>query len=267
MGMNLGNAQHMESPKPERASPSLYETYGAAFETVRAETAEQQRASFRLRYEVYCVENHFLKIEDNPGCLETDDYDAQSLHTLLIHRASQAIVGTVRLVLPVDVSEHAPLPLYEVCPEAMAKVPLKRTAEISRFAVSKGFRRRQGDELYGRFYTRTELEGDARRLLPHLTLGLMQAVTEMSQESGIDHLCAIMDPALLRLLARLGIHFTMVGKPLEYHGLRQPCYSDLSKLLARVEQARFDVWEILTDRGHFWPAQMIPAAGTSEAAA
>jgi N-acyl amino acid synthase of PEP-CTERM/exosortase system len=94
----------------------------------------------------------------------------------------------------------------------------------------------------------------------------MQSVVEMSRANGIDYLCAIMDPALLRLLGRLGIHFTLVGKPIEYHGLRQPCYSELGLLLASVEQARFDVWEVLTDRGNLWPTQL-DGAGTREAAA
>lgn len=266
METSLGNAQHLKPPKPEAAGPDLYDRYGATFRTVRVQTTEQQQASFRLRYEVYCVENHFLRIEDNPGGLETDNYEGQSLHTLLVHRASEAIVGTVRLVTPVETSARAPLPLYEVCPEAMAKVPLHRTAEISRLAVSKSFRRRKGDDLYGRFLTRAELEGDARRFLPHLMLGLLQAVVEMASETGMDHICAIMDPALLRLLARFGIHFTMIGKPIEYHGLRQPCYSDLGKLLAHVERTRFDVWEILTDRGNFWPAQTIPTDAHDAAA-
>jgi N-acyl amino acid synthase of PEP-CTERM/exosortase system len=209
-----------------------------------------------LRYEVYCVENHFLSVEDNPGGLETDAYDAQSAHALLVHRSSDAIVGTVRLVLPTETSERPPLPLYEVFPDAMAYMPLSRTAEISRFAVSKSFRQRKEDNLYGKFYTRADLFGDARRLIPHLTLGLMQSMVEMSRDNGIDYLCAIMDPALLRLLARLGIHFTLVGKPIEYHGLRQPCYSELGVLLASIEQVRFDVWEVLTDRGNYWPSQL-----------
>jgi hypothetical protein len=59
------------------------------------------------------------------------------------------------------------------------------------------------------------------------------------------------------LLSRLGIHFTLVGKPIDYHGLRQPCYSELGLLLASVENQRFDVWEVLTDRGRLWPAQSV----------
>jgi N-acyl amino acid synthase of PEP-CTERM/exosortase system len=266
MEIILGNA-NLQMHEVGRATPSLYDTYSATFKTEAARTTAQQEACFRLRYQVYCLENHFLDIEDNPGGLETDAYDAQSAHTLLMHRASDAIVGTVRLVLPVESSERPPLPLYESCPEAMSYVPLTRTAEISRFAVSKNFRQRKDDQSYGKFYTREDLAGDARRLIPHLTLGLMQSVVEMSRDNAIDYLCAIMDPALLRLLSRLGIHFTLVGKPIEYHGLRQPCYAELGALLASVEQMRFDVWEVLTDRGNLWPALMMPMEGTNEAAA
>lgn len=267
MEFQFGAPQPFKSTTESANIPSsLFDSYNAIFETARAQTVVQQEASFRLRYQVYCVENHFLRVEDNPGELEKDAYDAQSEHTLLLHRASNAIVGTVRLVLPVDTPDRPPLPIYEACPEMMEYVPLARTAEVSRFAVSKNFRRRKNDELYGNFYTRADLAGDARRLIPHLTLGLLQAIVQMSREKGMEYVCAVMDPALLRLLGRLGIYFTSIGDPIEYHGLRQPCYSDLGVLLATVEQIRFDVWEILTDRGNYWPRQLPPPTAQEAAA-
>ncbi len=69
----------------------------------------------------------------------------------------------------------------------------------------------------------------------------------------MTHLCAIKEPALLRMLSRLGIHFNNLGPRVEYHGTRQPCYSNLDLLLARTWIERREVWEILTRDGEIWP--------------
>ena len=50
--------------------PRLVDLYDSYFEIVPAETAEQLREAFRLRYEVYCVENPFENPETNRNGLE-----------------------------------------------------------------------------------------------------------------------------------------------------------------------------------------------------
>jgi N-acyl amino acid synthase of PEP-CTERM/exosortase system len=75
----------------------------------------------------------------------------------------------------------------------------------------------------------------------------------MAARSGVTHLCAVMEPTLLRLLARLGIHFHNLGPKVQYHGMRQPCFSDLDELLARSWVERREVWELLTRDGELWP--------------
>jgi N-acyl amino acid synthase of PEP-CTERM/exosortase system len=93
-----------------------------------------------------------------------------------------------------------------------------------------------------------------RRLLPHITYGLMRAVLVMSLGHNITHLCAVMPTALLRLAARFGLHFEPVGGPVEYHGLRQPCYAALDDLVAGVRAARRDVWMAGTEGGRLVPS-------------
>ena len=58
-----------------------------------------------------------------------------------------------------------------------------------------------------------------------------------------------MDPTLLRLLTRLGIHFDPIGPLVEYHGRRQPCYKKLTDFLERARQERPEVWEVITNDG------------------
>jgi N-acyl amino acid synthase of PEP-CTERM/exosortase system len=219
------------------------------FDAIRATTPELLNSSFRLRYQVYCVENRFLDPADHPGGIETDNHDRHSLHALLVHRPTNIVCGTTRLVMPKLGPVAVRLPLFDACPEARKVLPPETTAEFSRFAVSKAFRRRAGDELYGLGRPPVEIDDDRRRTTPHLTLGLMAIALQMGVDYGIDYVCAIMEPSLLRLLSRFGIRFTPIGPMVEYHGLRQPCYADISDLLETMENERPDVWEIVTNCG------------------
>jgi N-acyl amino acid synthase of PEP-CTERM/exosortase system len=75
----------------------------------------------------------------------------------------------------------------------------------------------------------------------------------MSVREGITHWAAMMEPALLRLLTRLGIHFNPLGPLVDHHGRRQPCWVDLDVMLRRAVDERPDVWNVITDGGRLWP--------------
>ena len=166
------------------------------------------------------------------------------------------VVGTVRLILPSPETKGMGLPIRDICDhELLARdnpiVPWAGTAEISRFAISKKLRQRATDRTVagGDFPP----DQDARRRIPDTSLGLMQAVIAMASASGVTHLCAAMEPALLRMLRRLGMHIPSLGPELNYHGRRQPCYSHLDTALAKIWLQRPDVWEVLTRDGTLWP--------------
>src|SRR4051812_31927913 len=76
------------------------EYYNAVFASSVAEGTDQRLDCFRIRFQVYCIDNAFEDPEDNPGGLETDAYDSHSAHSLLTHRSTGNAIGTVRLVLP-----------------------------------------------------------------------------------------------------------------------------------------------------------------------
>jgi len=69
---------------------------------------------------------------------------------------------------------------------------------------------------------------------------------------GITHWVAVMEPTLLRLLRRSGIAFNLLGDPVEYHGLRQPCYAKIGDLLAGVYAKNREIWDLFTDSGRLW---------------
>jgi N-acyl amino acid synthase of PEP-CTERM/exosortase system len=134
----------------EANSPRLIDLYHSYFEIVPAETEEQRRQAFHLRYQVYCVENAFEDPAQNPTGFESDAFDSSALHSLLIHRSTGDVVGTVRLILPQLALKGAGLPMRDICSHDLITrdnqiIPWVGTAEISRFAVSKSLRRRAGD--------------------------------------------------------------------------------------------------------------------------
>jgi N-acyl amino acid synthase of PEP-CTERM/exosortase system len=101
-------------------------------------------------------------------------------------------------------------------------------------------------------------DSDSRRIIPHMTLGLLSIAVEFMIRHGVDHVCAVMEPTLLRLLSRFGIHFTLLGPPLEYHGIRQPCFAPLGELLQGIASERLDVWNVITDEGRLRPPPIRP---------
>ena len=227
----------------------LYDRY---FTVVPADTPELLDAAHELRYQVYCREHAFENPADHPGGREVDVYDASSVHAVLIQRAGDRVVGWLRLILPGE-GGVAQLPLRQlVSGEAAERLdacdPL-RTAEISRYAVSKALRRREGEELYPDVPPAGQEEdlpvADLRRLAPHLSVGLLRGVATLAAAQGVTTLCAAMAPALLRLVKRFGFRFHLLGPPIEYHGVRQPCIADCEELLAELAQRESDYFELV----------------------
>ena len=266
----------------------LLEAFSRYFEVILADTEELRAEVFKLRYQVYCVETHFEDESAFPDEMESDAYDIKSGHALLRHRDTGWWAGTVRLVLP---NEHTPdesFPVELSCGDVFSAerrgpiaLPRATTGEVSRFAVSKEFRRRHKEylsptgisdstEFDRRIYKsadsdqtpaeRREKEDNDRRtkdeerkVVPHITLGLIQGLVAISEKNQVTHWAAAMEPTLLRLLTRLGIYFQHVGETVQYHGKRQPCIADLDNLLQTVKSQRPDVWSVLTLDGEVRP--------------
>jgi len=243
-------------PADEREQLSLADLYWYWFDVRPATTEGLRERAYRLRYQVYCMEHGFEDPADNPEGLETDAYDEYAETAVLIHRPTELAAGTVRLVLPRADTPGESFALQEICKDPLiadpVRFPVARMGEVSRFCISKRFRRRLQDLRYP-----NELDHVAprlsrreeRRLLPHMTLGLIEALVRLNVENGLTHWCAAMEPQLLRLLTRIGIHFEPIGPMVAHHGMRQPCVARLVDLLARVNAERPDVWEVITDQG------------------
>lgn len=244
----------------------LSEIYYQYFDVLTDQVPEVMDESFKLRYQVYCIEHKYEDAILYPDGREIDRYDARSVHGIVQHKRTGLTAATVRLVLPDPMEPAAPFPIEQNAATSMASaasllkgIPHHSIAEISRFAVSREFRRRLGEadtaSGVGPDPDRYVMPDPMRkRVIPHLILGLFTAIVKMSAEQGVTHWYAIMDISLLRLLNRFGINFTPIGAQVDYHGLRQPCIGDIDTVLAGIWKKRHDVWQLITDDGVIWPA-------------
>jgi N-acyl amino acid synthase of PEP-CTERM/exosortase system len=245
--------QEMSHSSCQPAQFTALPCYSSVFSSSIATSPEIRDACFRVRFQVYCIDNGFEDPANSPDGRERDDFDSHSVHSILTHNATGNAIGTVRLVLPDKDGERRLLPMQRIAgalaADDVAPFPVRRTAEVSRFSIVRSFRHHTPNQGFEAQLSPEEW----RRMLFHLPLGLIRSCVEMSVRERMTHWAAVMEPALLRLLTRLGIHFNPLGPLVEYHGRRQPCWVDLGVMLDRVHAERPDVWDVITDGGRLWP--------------
>jgi N-acyl amino acid synthase of PEP-CTERM/exosortase system len=240
----------MNTDADSPSSSALCDLYNRHFTVVTADTPELLDAAHALRYQVYCVEHPFESAAQQSGERERDSYDVRSVHAVLISKAAGNVVGCVRLILP-DGEGAATLPMRELLTQAdrrrLDTFGGRRTAEISRYAIAKTYRRRQGESLYPDVEWCGAPVNELRRLVPHMSLGLMQGVCLVAARHHIDTVCAAMAPPLLRLLERFGLMFERLGPAISYHGLRQPCAANGERLLSGMADRNRDYYRLVAN--------------------
>lgn len=224
------------NPQPQTAVSSRFHEY---FLPMLANTPEQRTQAFRIRYEVYCREFEFERPEEHPDGMETDSYDAQSVHCLLVHQPSSRAAGCVRLVLADPNDPDAPLPFEKHCIHSLDRSITDRLlanraaiGEISRLAVISEFRRRRNEDQSPE--GTPEAAGYSlieQRQFPFIAVGLYLCAASTGMLSGLEGVFAMMEPRLARHLSRYGIRFTQVGQVTDYHGPRAPFYITRDDLL------------------------------------
>ena len=195
-----------------------------------ATTEMLRQEVFRIRHNVYCEELNFEPLR--PDGMETDDFDAQSLFSLIKHKPTDTYTSCVRIVT--SNSKEQLLPIERYCRSSIehaefdpALFKRDEICEISRLAVRSDFRRRQTDKFAGSAtgvisettYSETEL-----RCFPFIAIGLYMAAASLALKSGKKHAFVMMEPRLARSMKFVGIKFIQLGKPVDYHGVRAPYY-------------------------------------------
>jgi N-acyl amino acid synthase of PEP-CTERM/exosortase system len=233
----------------------LFDYYYEHFAVLRANTPRLLDQVYRLRYQVYCVENQFEDPNEHLDGCEMDEHDAVSAHILLLHRKSGTAVGTARIIMPQLESGWRPLPVWHVLTpevrEEFERLPLHRTAEVSRFAVSKEFRRWWRNHVATVETTGQNIASGEQQLMQYITFGLIQKILQLALEKGIDYLVAAMNFSLVRILVNLGLQLESIGEPVEYHGVRQPCIAFLGNLIEQSQSQFTPFWQFVGFRDAF----------------
>ena len=237
---------------------SIIEAFNDYFEIIPANTDALKQEVYKLRYQVYCLEKGFL--EPRANGLEYDEYDTRSSHYLIRHRETDCYMATTRLVLPdkQDLQKLFPMEAYNQIDNVERLKTIRRAnlAELSRFCVSKQFRRRahERDLLVTNDVDESRYSPREKASSAHLTLALFACAIRMSSEHNIHYWYAIMEPALKRVFSTLGVHFVEMGPPatsVHYYGIRSPYTIKVDDLLNDTAEKDLDYWKMLTDNGRF----------------
>ena len=240
-------------------SQAILEAFNEYFEMIPALSDDLKREVYNLRFQVYCKETDFEDPANHPNGLEYDEYDDNSIHYLIRHRNTKAYAATTRLILPEHNKPEKPFPieLHSTIDnlEPLKGVPRNKLAEVSRFCVSKEFKRRKYDKVESLTGIHEDsiqhITEDEKRTFPHITIALIASQIRISEQHDIHYWYAVMEPALLRFLSLLGIHFTGIGPIINYHGKRKPGIIKVSDLLNGVLQKNPPLWNMLTNNGQY----------------
>ena len=249
--------------QPVAPAKDLKTIYYENFEVQDVITQELRTIAHRLRFQVYCVENSYEKPENSPFGFEFDAFDSHAGSAVLMHRPTKLPVGTIRMVLPRADTPDQSFAMQLIGNDLMLAskkcFPIEHTGEISRFCIPKNIRHQlESCRVDPTDHSAAGENTEWRRLMPNITLGLIEWLVRYSVQVGLTHWCAVMEPRLLRLLARLGIYFEPIGDLVDFHGPRQPCYADLRVLLGRVWKERPDVFDVITAYGNHYEALSEP---------
>jgi N-acyl amino acid synthase of PEP-CTERM/exosortase system len=208
----------------------LHETTSPYFSGVVIDDSPHLLAeSHRLRYQVYCLERHFLPADQYPDEFEADIYDPHSVHLGVLNLKGE-VAATARLVQ----RSEAGFPMFDHCtifPHVTAiDDPASTVVEISRLSVSRRYNRRAGDDFYGLQGATMRPDGPERRGGGELVMTLYKAVYQVSKRRGFTHWLAATERSLHRLITRYGFPFRPIGPETDYYGVVVPYLLDLGEL-------------------------------------
>ena len=234
--------------------------------------------SYRLRYQVYCLERKFLPAGNYPSGMERDRFDRHAIHVGAIDGHGE-LAGTARVVRPSEIG----LPIFEHCAvyphETRFHAGHPRLVEVGRLSVSRGYRRRRnetaesGASIAAPNVTAGYRGAERRRHHEDVFLTLLKALYQASRRAGAEHWLAATEKSLQRLLARHGFPFHQIGPDTDYFGTVAPYHMDLQEFDEVIASGRFggldDFTEGLEPRspddaadGAFLPADRTGAVDT-----
>ncbi len=227
-----------------QAQSRLVDLFVSNYRIRLANSPELRNEAFRLRYKVYCEEQSFEPADKFVNRMESDSFDCHSDHFLIQELGTYRYVGTVRLVHSSANGGRKEIPIGKYCshafyePDHLAELAYGSYAEISRLAVTSCSRINLLDTLSGK-----QSHSQAGRLSYSVASVALAycALARFQLSEELEKAYTMMEPRLAVLLSRMGIKFTRVGRPIEYHGVRAPylCSKNDSNFGFKPDQRMF----------------------------
>jgi len=196
--------------------------------------------SYRLRYQVYCVERGFLPAEACRDGMERDEFDAHAVHVAAFDPHC-VMAGTVRLVRQSELG----LPMFRHCrlfaDDERFAAANPQVVEIGRLCVSRRYRRRRVDADAAAAPTANGdyRGGERRRGRDEIFLAMTKALYHETKRIGASHWLVASEKSLQRMLAPHGIVFRAVGPETDYFGPVAPYLLDIDALDHAILSGRF----------------------------
>lgn len=236
---------------PIASDRDLGEAFKRYFELVPALDDATREQVFRVRHAVYCEDLGWEPVRANG--LETDAYDPQSVHCLLRHAQTGALVGTTRLILADGDPTHE-LPVEQSCRETIdrslvdpSRLPRDLVGEVSRLAVTKQFRQRKGEsESPGGLVNEDDfMPRGAMARFPFIPVALYMGAAAVAQRLGREYVLVLTEPRLALHFSRIGFDIQKIGGPIEHRGLREPSLLRTSKVIAGLRPLIQPIWSVV----------------------
>ncbi len=219
---------------------NLGNSFKKYFEIVPAHSETLKNEAFRVRHDVYCKDLKFESEQTNE--LETDEYDAQSLHLLIRNVTTKEFIGCTRIVLPNQDNPKLLLPFEKICDGAIDQSILEsfeltriNVAEVSRLAVISRYRRRKSDPIKSPVSISKEDYGSANQpRFPYIPIGLFMGTIELAQLNGIDYIFMLTERRLADHFKKLGANLQFIGEPIEHRGKRLPSILNINETIKEM---------------------------------
>lgn len=201
--------------------------------------------SYRLRYDVYCLERRFLPAESYPSGLEFDEFDCHALHVGALD-ASGALAGTSRAVRVGAMG----LPLFDHCTSFPHETEFHRAnprlVEVGRLVVGRRHRRGGRDVVSGAEPVRTSPRAtedgggsERRRVGEDAFMTVLKTLHDETRRIGATHWLTAMEEPLRAQLAQQGFPFRAFGPECDYYGRVIPYQMALQELDDVILTGRF----------------------------
>lgn len=242
---------------PKLQARLLSNLYNNLFDVVEADTPALKEQAYRLRYQVFCLENEgYEDPSKHPTGMERDAYDIRSEQVLLIYKPTATAIGTLRIIKPDIYGPLKSFPMQHICEDGYLKDVrnINNMCEVSRLSISKPLREKVRQHLLKHKDEYLSLpfhqKGLVNLVMAIAPFGLYQGAFNMALDRGYANMLGTMEPFHMeRLKRKAGLVVHKLGGEIEFHGIRQPFVMNIHETCENMQRQTPLSWMIISDAG------------------